>query len=181
MILLLVFMNNKLKKNWRLVKLYMLSMFKTYIYFSITNWQIYTFLYLFQILYSIFFPISRPCASSDWEYSYLCACHVRYMTLESAATYLPCTMARASIPPVLVPATQSKQFLMGCPTAFSRANSIWISTKPRMPPPSKHNTYNNISKLFTMISRMTTDCHQKSFDCTELKSLANTGYIASST
>lgn len=55
---------------------------------------------------------------------------------------LPCTMARASMPPVLVPAIQSKQLRIGCPAAFSIAFSSWMSTSPLMPPPSRHRIWN---------------------------------------
>lgn len=50
----------------------------------------------------------------------------------------PQDKAKAKIPPVLVPATQSKQWMIGLPTASSRAISIWMRTRPRMPPPSRH-------------------------------------------
>lgn len=50
----------------------------------------------------------------------------------------PCTIAKAKIPPVLVPAIQSKISRMGRPAAFSIARRSWMSTRPRMPPPSRH-------------------------------------------
>ena len=49
-------------------------------------------------------------------------------------------MASASMPPVLVPPIQSKQFLIGCPVACSIASSSWMRIMPRMPPPSRHRT-----------------------------------------
>ena len=52
----------------------------------------------------------------------------------------PWTIARAKIPPVLVPPIQSKLFLIGWPVTRSMAKSSWIRTKPRIPPPSRHKT-----------------------------------------
>lgn len=44
------------------------------------------------------------------------------------------------MPPVLVPATQSKSSLVGRPASFSRAINIWINTRPLIPPPSRHSS-----------------------------------------
>lgn len=48
--------------------------------------------------------------------------------------------ARARMPPVLVPATQSKSSRTGRPASFSNAISSWIRTKPLIPPPSRHSS-----------------------------------------
>lgn len=53
-------------------------------------------------------------------------------------THSPWIIARARMPPVLVPATQSKSSLVGRPASFSKAINIWINTRPLMPPPSRH-------------------------------------------
>ncbi len=53
-------------------------------------------------------------------------------------THTPWIIARARMPPVLVPATQSKSSLVGRPASLSRAINIWINTKPLIPPPSRH-------------------------------------------
>lgn len=52
--------------------------------------------------------------------------------------YTPWIIARAKMPPVLVPATQSKSSLVGRPASLSRAINIWINTRPLIPPPSRH-------------------------------------------
>lgn len=59
----------------------------------------------------------------------------------------PWTTAKAKMPPVLVPATQSNISLIGRPASFSKAISIWIRTNPLIPPPSKH------SKLFVLLTQ----------------------------
>lgn len=64
--------------------------------------------------------------------------------LKAASKSIPWTMARARIPPVLVPATQSKSSLVGLPASFSRAISIWIRTSPLIPPPSRHSSRSNL-------------------------------------
>lgn len=60
-------------------------------------------------------------------------------------TNTPWIIARARMPPVLVPATQSKSSLVGLPASFSRAISIWISTRPLIPPPSRHSRLSILS------------------------------------
>lgn len=60
--------------------------------------------------------------------------------------HTPWIIARARMPPVLVPATQSKSSLMGRPASFSRAMSIWISTRPFIPPPSRHRSLSILEK-----------------------------------
>lgn len=54
--------------------------------------------------------------------------------------YLPVARTRARIPPVLVPATRSKSSDTGCSRIRSSSSSIWISTMPRIPPPSRERT-----------------------------------------
>lgn len=56
---------------------------------------------------------------------------------------LPDAKANASIPPVLVPATQSKQCMIGLPTIASRFNRICTNTRPLIPPPSRQSNLKN--------------------------------------
>lgn len=53
----------------------------------------------------------------------------------------PCRMARARMPPVLVPATQSNRSLVATPEAFSMAMRSWMMMRPFTPPPSRHSRW----------------------------------------
>ena len=52
------------------------------------------------------------------------------------SVHLPCRRPKARIPPVLVPAIQSKSFTSGCLAIRSRFRSTCMRMRPRIPPPS---------------------------------------------
>ncbi len=69
------------------------------------------------------------------------------------AVYLPCRRAKARMPPVLVPAIQSKSFTIGCLVTRSRFSSTCMRMRPRIPPPSV-----DIKELFIITKAGKPDC-----------------------
>lgn len=68
------------------------------------------------------------------------------MEAHTHTLHIPWIIARARIPPVLVPAIQSKSSLIGWPASLSRAINIWINTRPLIPPPSRHRSLSILQK-----------------------------------
>ncbi|MPC34087.1 hypothetical protein E2C01_027463 [Portunus trituberculatus] len=83
---------------------------------------------------------SLPKVSGSCPRAPSCQPYFLFVRRTEGIKLLPIHSIRAKKPPVLVPEIQSKHSWMGRPNTSSITKSIWVITRPLMPPPSRHST-----------------------------------------